>query len=254
MDIKSLLNRFLIKRGYQIIKLNRLRDPAIHRAQLLGSANIDLVIDVGASKGQFGEELRKYGYEGRIVSFEPLGAAYEKLSRKCSSDPNWTALHMALGNQSGEALINISENSFSSSMLDILPSSVAAIPKTKSIGQENIRISSLDTIFEDIAHDAKSIYLKMDVQGYEENVLSGATASLERIDLVQLEISLAPMYRDEPCFPEMHALMEKIGYRLISLEPTLIHPHTGEMLQIDGIYRRAGGKPSQLLASPSGAH
>lgn len=242
MDIKSLLNRFLIKKGYQIIKLDRLRDPAIHRAQLISSANIDLVIDVGASKGQFGEELRKYGYDGRIVSFEPLGASYEKLSRKCSGDPNWIALHMALGNQPGEALINISENSFSSSMLDILPSSVAAIPKTKSIGQEKIRISSLDTVFEDIVRDANNIYLKMDVQGYEQRVLSGASASLERIDFVQLEISLIPIYRDEPCFPEMHALMENIGYRLISLEPTLIHPHSGEMLQIDGIYRKRAGR------------
>lgn len=238
MDIKSLLNRYLIRKGYQIIKLDRLRDPAIHRAQLIGSANIDLVIDVGASKGQFGEELRKYGYSGRIVSFEPLSAQYNKLSRKCGGDPNWIALNMALGDQPGEALINISENSFSSSMLDILPSSTEAIPRTKRIGQERIRISSLDAVFDDIARNAINIYLKMDVQGYEQKVLSGASAALEQIDLIQLEISLVPMYQDEPCFPEMHALMQDIGYKLISIEPTLIHPHTGEMLQIDGIYRK----------------
>lgn len=242
MNFRSFLNHYLAQTGYQIIKLDALKEPALSRANLIRSADIGLVIDVGASNGQFGEELRKFGYKGQIVSYEPLASAFEKLSQKSKRDAKWVARNMALGDCAGEMSINVAANSFSSSMLDILPSLVKAIPKTKTIGQEKISICRLDDQFAEIAGASRNIYLKMDVQGFERKVLAGASASLKCIDLVQLEMSLAPLYQDEPCFPEMHAYMRELGYNLVSLEPTLLHPGTGEMLQLDGVYKRANGK------------
>lgn len=242
MNFRSFLNHHLAQTGYQIIKLDALREPALSRANLIHSAAIELVIDIGASNGQFGEELRKFGYKGRIISYEPLSAAFEKLAQKCKRDSNWTARNMALGDHAGEMSINIAANSFSSSMLEILPSLVAAIPKTKTIGQEKIKICRLDDQFAEIAGTTRNIYLKMDVQGFEQKVLAGAATSLQHIDLVQLEMSLAPLYQDEPCFPEMHAYMRELGYNLVSLEPTLLHPDTGEMIQLDGVYKRSKKK------------
>jgi FkbM family methyltransferase len=211
------------------------------RSRLLMAARIDLVIDVGANIGQFGEELRKYGYRERIVSLEPLSAPFAELMRKCARDSKWTAHHLAVGAQNGEAYINVSANSFSSSLLEVLPAIVEKIPKTKTIGRERIRISTLDALFDEISSGASNIFMKLDVQGTEKDVLIGAAASLPRIGHVQLEMSIEPFYSGEPCFPELDAQMRNLGYKLISIGPTLTNSATGEMLQVDGIYRRNFG-------------
>jgi FkbM family methyltransferase len=211
------------------------------RSRLLMAARIDLVIDVGANIGQFGEELRKYGYRERIVSLEPLSAPFAELMRKCARDSKWTAHNLAVGAQNGEAYINVSANSFSSSLLEVLPAIVEKIPKTKTIGRERIRISTLDALFSEISSGASNIFMKLDVQGTEKDVLIGAAASLPRIGHVQLEMSIEPFYSGEPCFPELDAQMRNLGYKLISIGPTLTNSATGEMLQVDGIYRRNYG-------------
>ncbi len=211
------------------------------RSRLLMAAHIDLVIDVGANIGQFGEELRKYGYEGRIVSLEPLNAPFTELMLKCARDSKWTAHNLAVGAQDGEAYINVSANSFSSSLLEVLPAIVEKIPKTKTIGRERIQISTLDALFSEISSGAHNVFLKLDVQGTEKDVLLGAAASLPRIGHVQLEMSIEPFYSGEPCFPELDEQMRKLGYKLISIGPTLTNPANGEMLQVDGIYRRSFG-------------
>src|ERR1700684_2872446 len=72
---------------------------------------IDLVLDVGANVGQFGTSLRNRGYRGKIISFEPLESEYKKLAVVAASDGNWEAHQFALGAASGDATINVSDNS-----------------------------------------------------------------------------------------------------------------------------------------------
>lgn len=238
MSPRALLNRLLQSAGYELVRKDPLRDPAVARSRLLAAAGIDLVIDIGANIGQFGEELRKYGYQERIVSLEPLIAPFKELLRKCARDSKWTGHNLAVGAENGETYINVAANSFSSSLLEVLPRIVEEVPRTRTIGRERIRISTLDSLFDEVSSGARSIFLKLDVQGAEKDVLRGAVASLPRIGHVQLEMSIEPFYSGEPCFPEMDALMRNMGYKLISISPTLANPSTGAMLQVDGIYRR----------------
>jgi SAM-dependent methyltransferase len=66
--------------GYAINSVPNLDEPDL--VAFLISRNVDLVLDVGANVGQFGTDLRRYGYKGEILSFEPLPAMFVILTDK----------------------------------------------------------------------------------------------------------------------------------------------------------------------------
>jgi hypothetical protein len=77
----------------------------------INDRKIDVVLDVGANAGQFGQKLRDFGYRGAIVSYEPVLSAFEDLERIAEADNKWTAHNFAIGAESGELKIHISANS-----------------------------------------------------------------------------------------------------------------------------------------------
>jgi hypothetical protein len=60
--------------------------------------------------------------------------------------------------------------------------------------------------------------IKIDTQGYEKNVIDGATESLNNIKIIQLEMSILPLYENEILFIEMINYLDKKGFQLFSLE------------------------------------
>jgi FkbM family methyltransferase len=85
--------------------------PFDRRAHLMAAYGIDLVVDVGASVGQYASDLRAAGYGGRIVSFEPLQGPYGVLAAGAARDGCWEAHRLALGDEAGDARMNVSEDS-----------------------------------------------------------------------------------------------------------------------------------------------
>ncbi|MCU0536473.1 MAG: FkbM family methyltransferase [Hydrococcus sp. Prado102] len=199
---------------------------------------IDLVLDVGANIGQYVNLLRESGYSGRIVSFEPLSSAHSKLQALSSKDPLWEiAPRTAIGDKDGEIAINISQRSASSSILPMLESHIKVAPDSTYCGSETVKLSQLNTIAKNfIKNDTKSIFLKIDVQGFEKQVIEGATQILPLVKGIQLELSLVPLYKDQALFEEMLEQMKKLGYDLYALSPGLVDPETGRLLQMDGIF------------------
>jgi FkbM family methyltransferase len=232
--INQMIRHQLRKAGLDII-----RDaPLVRRQQLLQTYEINLVIDVGANSGQYVRELRKMGYRGKIVSFEPLYLAYVELKRRAADDPLWLTYNFALGDKRETAFINIAGNSYSSSIRAMLPSHLAAAPESRYIGQEEIFIEQLDSWFSELSPSGANILLKIDTQGFEANVLRGAESSLDYIDTIQLELSLIPLYDGEVLIEDMLKMLRGQGYRIVSLEPGFADPKTGELLQVDGILHR----------------
>jgi len=212
--------------------------PVARRQRLIEHHRIDTVLDVGANTGQFGLELRRqFGYPGRIVSFEPLSAAFAKLQRAARGDSDWRVLQIALGDVPGAQTIHVAGNSESSSILEMLALHVDAAPNSRYTGQETIQVETLDSVFDQFCADAKNIYLKIDTQGYEAQVLRGAARSLERIDMIQVEMSLAPLYAGQALFDDLYADLRGKGYALVGVENNFGDARTGQLLQIDGIFR-----------------
>jgi len=201
--------------------------------------SIDTVLDVGANRGQFAQELRNdLGYKRRIVSFEPLSSAFELLKASAEGVQGWEIFNIALGDSDETQEINIAGNSYSSSLLDMLPSHVESAPESKYIGSEMIEVKCLDSIFDDLCKPTNKIYMKIDTQGFESQVLKGAEKSLARIDTIQMEMSLVPLYEGQLLFNEMCMLMSEEGYSLVAIETGFSDPNSGQLLQVDGIFHR----------------
>ncbi len=239
--LQSLTRRW----GWDVVPFTAELHPAPRRRRLLDHAAIDTVLDVGANAGQFGRELRSLGYRGRIVSFEPLADAFARLQAASRGDPAWRVLNLALGDEPGVRNLHRAANSESSSLREMLPLHADAAPYARYIGAEPVTVETLDRVFDDVCADSRNVFLKVDTQGYEWQVLRGAAHSLPRIDTLQIELSLAPLYQGQALFDELYAELRRGGYSLVGLDGNFGDPRTGHLLQVDGVFRRLrDGRPA----------
>ena len=238
MTAKRVVRRLLRKIGYGIVRYALTAHPLARRQRLIESSEINLVLDVGANMGQYAKELRATGYKGEIISFEPLSSAYKELLANANADGHWKAMNYALGHTNGITEINISGNTCSSSILEMLPSLMRSSPESRYVGKEQIEVRTLDSVFENICSKEQNILLKIDTQGFEKYVIEGAKNSLKFIDIIELEMSLVPLYRNELLFNEMYNLLVQEGYSIFSIEPGFSDNESGQLLQVDGIFRR----------------
>ena len=205
------------------------------RQNLMSHYKINKVIDVGAFNGSYALELRELGYRGNIVSFEPRLKSYEEMQVKSNKDNRWETINAALGNEDGEAEINIAGNEASSSMLEMKDIHFDSAPESAYVGTEKIKISKLDSVFDEICEVGDNILLKIDTQGFEKSVLDGAINSLPNITGLQLEMSLVNLYDGEILYFEMINFLLKHGFELCSIENGFFDEESGRLFQFDGV-------------------
>ena len=239
LELPRWLHRRLWRLGVDVVGVSPWNHPVLRRMKLLDDHRVDVVLDVGANAGQYGRELRALGYAGRIVSFEPLSAAFAALEAARAGDPLWQAERLAVGMAAGEAVLHMAENSVSSSLLPMLPRHLASAPASRYVGTETVRTERLDTLLARHLHDGDRPFLKVDTQGSELAVVRSAGSDLHRLVGLQLELSLVPLYQGETLFAEMVALLAREGYTLVSIEPGHADIASGQLLQVDGIFLRA---------------
>lgn len=239
MHLKNRLNHVLRKFGYDLSRYGPMVHPVARKKRLFEYLNNDVVLDVGAGKGQFADSIRdELNYKNKIISFEPLSEPFGLLYKKSSNDKLWDAFNFALGNSEEELSINVAKNIYSSSFLEMLPTHLKVAPYAEYVRTEIVKVKTLDAIFSSICDETQSIYLKIDAQGFEHNILEGAEGSLKYIQTIQIEMSLEQLYEDEVLIYDAIPIMDNRGYKLISIEPGLSDWKTGKLIQVDGIFQR----------------
>ena len=207
------------------------------RRKLLDFYKINTILDVGANSGQYGEQtIKDLAFKGKLISFEPVKKTFDKLSEKANSYSNWTVYNYGFGNKNEELSINLSENTYSSSLMNILPTHVKSAPESKVVGKEIVKIKTLDLVYNDLIRANDCVLLKIDVQGFEKNVLEGAQESLKHVKGVQVEMSIEELYQDEMLYLDMLLYMKKLGFDLCSLENGFYNEKSGKLLQVDGVF------------------
>lgn len=227
--VRSLVRRL----GYDLTSLHEGFGSFV--AARLAEFGVDTVVDVGANEGQYAQWLRALGFRGRIVSFEPVGDAFGRLGRHAAGDDAWTVHRVALGAASGRLTMHVSENSQSSSSLPMLDAHLRAAPSSRYVAEEEVAVEPLASFGGELG---AATWLKVDVQGAELDVVAGADGVLDRVPVVQLELSLRPLYGGAPSLPEVVEAMTSRGYVLSYLHPGFEDPRAGRMLQADGVFVR----------------
>jgi len=195
--------------------------------------DINSIIDVGANSGQFGIDMRRGGYDQLIFSFEPVTETFHTLVKTVQRDLSWSAINLALGSSKGTNKINISKNSgLSSSILGMNSVHLENFPESEFISTELVQVSTIDEQVRILNIDPETAMLKLDVQGYEYEVLRGAINNLGKFKYCYLELSVLPLYSGEASLLSVLNFLSSYGQSVVEIYRG-VTSKKGHLLQID---------------------
>ncbi|WP_225859437.1 FkbM family methyltransferase [Streptomyces albicerus] len=217
---------------------------AQHVAAVLEKYRVNCVFDVGANTGQYGKGLRRFGYTGRIVSFEPVSDTFERLQRSAESDPDWQVYNFALGREEAVQSIHIDWKSMNS----LLPPSEYGKERYKRFAKgrtEEIEIRRLDDVMQKALEgiDDPRPYLKMDTQGFDMEVFAGAGERISEFVGMQSEVAALRLYEGSPAMGEAIAAYEEAGFGVTGMYPVTREPATGRVVEFDCVMVRPEAVP-----------
>jgi FkbM family methyltransferase len=247
--LKRLVQRALARTPYTVY-----RDPprdlanplpveqAAHRAvlrALLERLAIDCVVDVGAHTGGFGLALRSLGYTGEIVSFEPVAASFAALEARA----DWEVHRLALGSAAGTATLNVARAANFTSFLEPNAFSVEHFGDSSVAHTEEVPVRRLDEVF---VPAGRRVLLKTDTQGWDLEVLAGASGVLDAVLAVQVELSLRPLYEGAPGWLDALATLRALGFRPAQLTSVGRDDSLG-LLELDCLLVRDGARDGEAV-------
>jgi FkbM family methyltransferase len=241
LAIRGFVQGLFRRLGWEVQRAEHANTEQQILKKLLTLTMADVVLDVGANVGQFGDLLLGVGFKGTLVSFEAIPDVHERLLQHAKSrSKSWlVAPCAALGSGRGNIEINISANSVSSSVLPMRQTHIESAPQSQYIGKQVVKVERLDDLAVQFIESTTKLFIKVDTQGYELEVLKGATGLWPRTVALQLELSLVPLYDHAPTFLEMIAFMTSMGFDLFGFAPGFRDNQSGRMLQVDGFFVRA---------------
>jgi FkbM family methyltransferase len=193
-----------------------------HLGAVFDALEPDLVLDVGANVGQFRDLVRGAGYDGPIVSFEPCRRPFAELARRSADDEAWRVHRLALGHFDGRRRMHVAASSLFSSFREPSTYSLGRTPEESTVvGEEEVTTRRLDSWWAGGANGASGerIFLKIDTQGCDLEVVRGAAGILDRVCGLQVEGSFRHLYEGVPDCLDALAFLRRAGF-----EPTGIFP------------------------------
>ena len=224
--------------GYDIVRYPPRETYGEHIRELVKTREIDLVLDVGAHYGEYGLFLRELGYAGRIISFEPVTANFDVITRCCAYDPEWQAYNLALGSEDADRPINVMSNSFLNSFL--APDEASRLDGNTVEHIDKVAVRRLDGLFDQMVDGvgAHNIFLKMDTQGWDLEVLRGAKACISRIGAIQSEIPLKTIYKGMPSFIDVITACNQLGLDITGMFPVSRDTNNLAVVEFDCVMAR----------------
>lgn len=239
MKITTFIRSVFNKLNIDIVRLHNSPEKT-----LLGltTKKIDCILDVGANRGQFAKYISKIFPRADIYCFEPLAGPFSTL-RDWADTQNGRVrcFNLALGDEPCEIQMHLHINHTpSSSILNSTPYGRQVYPQTRAEAIENVKVETLDRIFLDSdVPKSKKIMLKLDVQGFEDRVLRGATSLLVDVDVCLLEVCLDPLYESQADFQDLVMLLYRAGFRYAG-NILQAYGEDGHVIYIDALFTKKG--------------
>jgi len=213
----------------------RERYPAL---AAIGLSRKAVVFDVGAHSGNFAETVLAYRPHAHLYAFEPIPDVYATLSARMNRYRNVVVENVALGREAGSAELKVRGFGEASSFLDngeVLDQGVYGLDFS-TISTISVPIVSVDAYT--IARGLKKIdLLKLDVQGFELEVLGGAERMLQAIDWIYTEAQFQELYRGGPRYDEVFEYLQRRGFKLLQMT-AFRADDAGRLMEADMLFRR----------------
>jgi FkbM family methyltransferase len=244
--MKKLIQGLANRCGYRISRLSppTKADPAFAAMQCLATGIKEpIIFDVGAHCGVVSKTFREMFPTSTIYSFEPFNESFEQLKANTVSDPRLNAFNFGLSDRAGVQSFHSNRSSATNSLLstDKLGSQTwgPGLLDTQKIIQAQFK--TIDSVVETLRIPRIDI-LKLDVQGAEHLVISGASAACSRgiIRLIYSEIITQPTYKDQKRFDEALAAFYNSGFDLYNIY-NMTHTVEGRLCQVDAIFTKTVG-------------
>lgn len=236
----------LLQKAARVVGLHVGRYPPVdslgyHLKTVLRELEIDCVLDVGAHVGEFAAFLRDLDYTGQIISFEPVRTSFEALAGARASDRNWSGHNIGLGADDGELEINIYRGSvFNSFLKPAENGSTRFHEATELVGVQKVPVRRLDAVLDEIlaARPGAKLFLKMDTQGYDLQVVRGAGRRIDAIQALQSELAARSTYAGMPTLPEALAELALLGFELTGMFPVARELDHLRLIELDCVMCR----------------
>lgn len=184
--------------------LDGYREPLSYKAWFEKINGSNLVIDIGANIGYYAIPESKVS---KIVyAIEPVKRNYDLLKKnlELNGTKNVITYNKAIGEFNGVTQINVANNYNLSSLLENAP-----MLHSKIIRKDNIEVCTLDSLVDGVYPDA----VRMDVEGYEYNILLGMKHILEQNKPLKIFIELHFNLLGDNTIPFLNLLKEH-GFKL----------------------------------------
>jgi FkbM family methyltransferase len=172
-----------------------------------------------------------------IYSFEPLEDCYRELIRTFGRDPRFRAFNLGIGAEEGSMTLHRNAFDASSSMLEMSDALPRNFPFVKSTSDVTVQVSRLDEACRGLTLTPE-VLVKIDVQGYEDRVIAGASEVLGRARLVLAEVSFEALYAGQPLFDTIYQQLTAAGFAYRGSWEQIVSPLDGRVLQADAIFQR----------------
>ena len=161
-------------------------------SRYLNELDIEKIIDIGAHKGEFLEKMLKIEKVNSFYAFEPQKNIFNELKKKFSKNEKITLFNFAMDKEITKKKLRINKLSMTSSLAEINEKSLylkvknfLTFSKSNFEDEYEIQTNTVDKIFENIS--LQKTLLKIDVEGFEMNVIEGSQTKLEEIPFILLE-------------------------------------------------------------------
>ena len=207
----------------------------VEHAMIIGD-QFATIIDIGANKGQFTLACRTLSPSSKIISFEPLPNAATKFDQFFKGDQSVSLFKAAIGPLKGQELMHISARDDSSSLLPMGKEQVKAFPGTEEVGTINVDVAPLSYFLKPSDISAPAL-LKIDVQGYEFEVLMGCESLLDGFDQVYCECSFVELYTGQKLADSVIDWLYQHAFKLTGIY-NVAYDDGGIAIQADFLFKR----------------
>jgi FkbM family methyltransferase len=208
-------------------------DNAISIAKSLYKFKGDCILDIGGGQATTAMRFAESFKDNEIHIFEPLMINFKAIENSEHRTKNWILYNKAAGNTIEKREINLAKRITASSLLELKSDEIEGHygEFIEEVGKEEIFLTTIDS---EIDKSKIVNILKIDVQGYELEVLKGATNTLVRTKVIVLEINNHQGFKDAPTYFEIDNFLRAQNFQLYDILPN--YRQNGKLLDWDSIY------------------